>query len=61
MSAILGSEGSDANVYLQNANQKRKWDEYIDDADGANAEAHTHRRRARELDEQRDENVELAY
>jgi len=52
---------SDANVCVQQANQKRKWDEYIDDDDGANAEAHTHRRRARELDEQRVENIELAY
>ncbi|GAB7341766.1 hypothetical protein MBLNU457_g0098t1 [Dothideomycetes sp. NU457] len=45
-------------VQQNNAAQKRKWDEYIDDEDGS---THTHRRRARELDEQMDESVELAY
>ncbi|KAF2155820.1 hypothetical protein K461DRAFT_81858 [Myriangium duriaei CBS 260.36] len=42
-------------------NDKRKWDEYIDDNDSGNPGGLTHRRLARELDEQKFESTELLY
>lgn len=45
----------------ESINEKRKWDEFIDDEDDDDGEGYTHRRKARELDERKEESIELAY
>ena len=57
-SASQGRQRNGANVYGQPS--KRKWEAYIDQNDQSE-DAMTHRRIARELDEQLDTNVELDY